>query len=135
MDLHGQTAGGLNGYVASAFSQCSTRYRMTPALTVLASSTGSCPPNSATRSPDAASILRVRRSRVDDASKNRVLLLAPDVILGVFLPGDVEERLARQMLRHTANRQRLGWLYRPATRGVHIYRPGVLPRTLAAPPR
>jgi len=88
------------------------------------SSAGFRLPNGATRSPDAAWVLRNRLAQLTDEEKRKFLPLGPDFVIELRSPTDRLRDLRDKMEEYIANGARLGWLIDPDTRTVYVYRPG-----------
>ena len=102
---------------------------------VFGSSTGFRLPNGATRSPDAAWVLRSRLSLLSPEQKREFLPLCPDVAIEVRSPTDRMPDLREKMDEYIANGMQLGWLIDPDTRTVYVYRPGLPVEQIDHPPR
>ena len=87
------------------------------------SSTGFILPNGATRSPDAAWVLRSRLSDLAPEEKKRFLPLAPDFVVELRSPTDSLPALLAKMEQYRANGVRLGWLIDPFLPRVSVYIP------------
>lgn len=88
------------------------------------SSTGFDLPNGATRSPDAAWVLRERLTALTPQQKRKFLPLCPDFVAELRSPSDRIDDLKAKLQEYIENGARLGWLLIPETRTVFIYRPG-----------
>jgi Uma2 family endonuclease len=97
------------------------------------SSTGFMLPNGAERSPDAAWVLRSRLATLTKEQKQRFLPLCPDFVIELRSPSDTVAQLRNKLEEYMENGARLGWLLDPATRRVHIYRPGLKPEIVEGP--
>jgi Uma2 family endonuclease len=94
-------------------------------------------PNGAKKSPDAACVLASRLAGRGDLNE-RFLPVCPDLVVEVRSAHDDLRPLLDKMEEYRDNGARLGWLIDPYdARGhrVHVYRPGVLPESLARDPR
>jgi Uma2 family endonuclease len=91
---------------------------------VVDSSTGFRLPNSATRSPDAAWVLKSRLKRFSIADQEKFLALCPDFVIELKSPTDRLADLKNKLEEYVANGARLGWLLNPEARQVLVYRPG-----------
>ena len=80
--------------------------------------------NEATRSPDAAWVLRSRLSGISAERKKKFLPLCPDFVVELISPSDRLRLVQQKMQEYMANGARLGWLIDPEPRQVYIYRPG-----------
>ena len=107
---------------------------------IFGSSTGFLLPNGAVRSPDVAWVRNERLDALTDQEWQRFLPLCPDFVLELRSPSDAMPALHRKMEEYRENGAHLGWLLDPATKQVHIYRPGAPvellhdPVTLSAQP-
>ncbi len=88
------------------------------------SSGGFTLPNEATRSPDAAWVLKARLANLTKEQKKKFLPLCPDFVVELRSPTDRLARLKRKMEEYRENGARLGWLIDPVERKVYVYRPG-----------
>ena len=79
--------------------------------------------NEATRSPDAAWVLRSRLSGISAERKKKFLPLCPDFVVELISPSDRLTLVQQKMQEYMANGARLGWLIDPEPRQVYIYRP------------
>ena len=91
---------------------------------VVDSRTGFRLPNSATRSPDAAWVLKSRLKRFSIADQEKFLALCPDFVIELKSPTDRLADLKNKLEEYVANGARLGWLLNPEARQVLVYRPG-----------
>jgi len=91
---------------------------------VVDSSTGFRLPNGATRSPDAAWILKSRLERFSIAEQEKFLPLCPDFVIEIKSPTDSVADLKNKLQEYVENGARLGWLLNPEVRQLLIYRPG-----------
>jgi Uma2 family endonuclease len=89
------------------------------------SSAGFRLPNKATRSPDAAWVLKSRLKRFSREEQRKFLALCPDFVVELKFPTDRLTQLKRKMQEYIENGARLGWLIDPDYRRVFVYRPGV----------
>ena len=87
------------------------------------SSTGFVLPNGATRSPDAAWVLKTRLGHLTRKQKEKFLPLCPDFVVELRSPTDRLARLKEKMEEYRENGARLGWLIDPVERKVYVYRP------------
>ena len=87
------------------------------------SSAGFKLPNGATRSPDAAWILRSRLTTVTANERKKFLPLCPDFVIELRSPSDSLRNLQDKMQEYIDNGAQLGWLIDPERKQVHIYRP------------
>jgi Uma2 family endonuclease len=97
------------------------------------SSTGFDLPNGATRSPDAAWIMRSRLAALTEEQKAKFLPLCPDFVIELRSPSDNLKTLQDKMQEYIDNGARLGWLIDPADRRVYVYRPGIMTECLENP--
>lgn len=86
------------------------------------SSTAFVLPNGATRSPDAAWVLRSRLAALTREQKKRFLPLCPDFLVELTSPSDRLSKVQGKMLEWMANRVALGWILDAENRQAHIYR-------------
>jgi len=100
---------------------------------VFGSSTGFKLPNGAIRSPDVAWILNDRLELLSEAEWDRFLPLCPDFVLELRSPSDALVPLQQKMEEYRDNGARLGWLLDPASKRVHVYRPGASIEVLEDP--
>jgi Uma2 family endonuclease len=91
---------------------------------VVDSSTGFRLPNGATRSPDAAWVLKSRLERFSIAEQEKFLPICPDFVIELKSPTDRLADLKNKLEEYVANGARLGWLLNPEVRQVLVYRPG-----------
>jgi len=107
---------------------------------VFGSSTGFNLPNGATRSPDVAWVRNERLDALTDEQWHKFLPLCPDFVLELRSPSDLMRALHKKMEEYRENGAQLGWLLDPASKQVHIYRPGAAvgivndPATLSGEP-
>jgi Uma2 family endonuclease len=80
-------------------------------------------PNGATRSPDAAWILKSRLERFSIAEQEKFLPLCPDFVIELKSPTDRLVDLKNKLQEYVKNGARLGWLLNPEVSQVLIYRP------------
>jgi len=80
-------------------------------------------PNGATRSPDAAWVLRSRLAALTSAQREKFIPLCPDFVVETRSPSDSFATLQAKMQEYSDNGARLGWLIDPIQRRVYIYRP------------
>jgi Uma2 family endonuclease len=97
------------------------------------SSTGFDLPNGATRSPDAAWVLRERLGKLTPQQKRKFLPLCPDFVVELQSPSDTLDDLQQKMQEYIGNGTRLGWLLAPDTKTVYIYEHGAPLVQLEAP--
>lgn len=97
------------------------------------SSTGFDLPNGATRSPDAAWVLRERLGKLTPQQKRKFLPLCPDFVVELQSPSDTLDDLQQKMQEYIGNGTRLGWLLAPDTKTVYIYEHGAPLVQLDAP--
>ena len=90
---------------------------------VVDSSTAFRLPNRATRSPDAAWVLKSRLKRFSIAEQEKFLPLCPDFVIELKSPTDRLADLKNKLEEYIANGARLGWLLKPEARQVLVYRP------------
>jgi Uma2 family endonuclease len=88
------------------------------------SSTGFALPSGAKRSPDAAWVRLERWNALSETEKNKFAPLCPDFVIELRSPDDSLTTLQEKMAEYVENGSQLGWLLDPATKRVHIYRPG-----------
>jgi Uma2 family endonuclease len=91
---------------------------------VVDSSTGFRLPNGATRSLDAAWILKSKLERFSIAEQEKFLPLCPDFVIELKSPTDRLADLKNKLQEYVANGARLGWLLNPEVRLVLVFRPG-----------
>ena len=91
---------------------------------VFDSSTGFTLPNMATRSPDAAWVVRSRLSILTPEEKQNFIPLCPDFVIELKSPSDNLKTVQAKMEEYIENGARLGWLLNPETRRVEVYGPG-----------
>jgi Uma2 family endonuclease len=87
------------------------------------SSTGFRLPNGATRSPDAAWVLKSRLKRFSMTEKDKFLPLCPDFVIELKSPTDRLAYLKNKMQEYVDNGARVGWLLNPEASQVLVYRP------------
>ncbi|SRR5579871_113009 len=92
-------------------------------------------PNGATRSPDAAWVKLPRLAALSADKKRKFAPLCPDFVIEVRSHSDRLPQLQKKMEEYRENGAALGWLIDPATRKVHIYRPGRRVEILKHPKR
>ncbi len=80
-------------------------------------------PNGATRSPDAAWILKSRLDELPAESLEKFLPLCPDFVIEMTLPSDSLSATQSKMVEYIENGAQLGWLIHSKTKQVFIYRP------------
>jgi Uma2 family endonuclease len=97
------------------------------------SSTGFDLPNGATRSPDAAWVLRERLVKLTPQQKRKFLPLCPDFVIELQSPSDTLDDLQQKMEEYIDNGAQLGWLLAPDTQTVYVYRTGAAMEQLHAP--
>ncbi len=100
---------------------------------VFDSSGGFTLPNGAMRSPDAAWIERERLQALTEEQQERFLPLCPTFVIELRSPSDTLASVEAKLDEYVDNGSRLGWLVDPATRCVHVYRPGAEVEVLSAP--
>ncbi|MBI3693515.1 MAG: Uma2 family endonuclease [Acidobacteria bacterium] len=88
------------------------------------SSTGFRLPNGATRSPDAAWVLRSRLTGLTREQRRRFLPVCPDFVLELTSPTDRLSKVQEKMQEWMANGATLGWILDADNRQAHVYRPG-----------
>jgi Uma2 family endonuclease len=98
------------------------------------SSTGFILPNGAERSPDLAWVRAERWNALEPADRERFVKLCPDFAVELRSPSDDLATVQAKLAEYLACGCQLGWLLDPATRSVHIYRPGADPDVLVDPP-
>ena len=81
-------------------------------------------PNGATRSPDAAWVLKSRLEPFSIEEKEKFLPLCPDFVIELKSPTDRLADLKNKLVEYVDNGARLGWLLDPEARRVFVYRPG-----------
>jgi len=89
------------------------------------SSAGFKLPNGATRSPDAAWVLRDRMAQLTSEEKRRFIPLCPDFVVELLSPTDSLAVTQAKMHEYIENGARLGFLIHPDARRVYVYRPGL----------
>ncbi len=87
------------------------------------SSTGFILPNGATRSPDAAWVLRERLQALTAEQKSKFPPLCPDFVVELRSPSDPLSTIEAKLREYVENGALLGWLIDPETRRAHVYRP------------
>lgn len=80
-------------------------------------------PNGATRSPDAAWILKSRLDELPKESLERFLPLCPDFVIEMTSPSDSLSETQEKMIEYIENGAQLGWLIHAKTKQIFIYRP------------
>jgi Uma2 family endonuclease len=90
---------------------------------VFDSSSGFRLPNGATRSPDAAWVLKSRLQPFSIAEREKFLPICPDFVIELKSPTDRLEELKNKLREYLDNGARLGWLLNPELRQVLVYRP------------
>ena len=100
---------------------------------VFGSSTGFKLPNGATRSPDVAWVRNERLNALPDQAWQGFLPLSPDFVLELRSISDSMPVLIKKMEEYRDNGAQLGWLLDPASKTVHIYRPGARAERLENP--
>jgi Uma2 family endonuclease len=90
-------------------------------------------PNGATRSPDAAWVLKSRLKRLSKAEQDKFLPLCPDFAIELKSPTDRLADLRNKMQEYVDNGARLGWLLNPEALQVLVYRPGTAVEVLDHP--
>src|SRR5687768_16040516 len=88
------------------------------------SSTGFDLANGATRSPDAAWVLRSRIAALSPEEQEEFLPLSPDFVVELRSRSDRLQDLQEKMREYIDNGTRLGWLIDPKDRRAYIFRPG-----------
>ena len=81
-------------------------------------------PNGATRSPDAAWVLKSTLKPFSIAEQEKFLPLCPDFVIELKSPTDRLADLKNKLQEYVDNGARLGWLLNPEARQVLVYRPG-----------
>ncbi|MCW5849069.1 MAG: Uma2 family endonuclease [Anaerolineae bacterium] len=99
------------------------------------SSAGFRLPNGATRSPDAAWILKSHLVSLSRSQKRGFIPLCPDFVAELRSPTDSLAVLQAKLDEYLANGARLGWLLDPEARTVYVYRPGQPVQRLDNPAR
>ena len=89
---------------------------------VFDSSTGFRLPNGATRSPDAAWVLRSRLTCLTREQRRRFLPLCPDFLVELTSPTDRLSKVQEKMQEWMSNGAALGWILDADNRQAHIYR-------------
>ncbi len=97
------------------------------------SSTGFRLPNGATRSPDVAWITIERWEALTSTQRQKFLPLCPDFAIELVSATDDVEDIQKKMQEYIENGLRLGWLIKPKTRTVEIYRQNQAVEVLQAP--
>ena len=87
------------------------------------SSTGFTLPNGAKRSPDAAWVRREMWEALTDEQQEEFAPLCPDFVIELRSANDSLASLQAKMDEYIANGSRLGWLFDPKDKRVHVYRP------------
>lgn len=90
-------------------------------------------PNGATRSPDAAWVLKSRLAQLPADVENSFIPLCPDFVVELRSPSDALSTLQDKLKEYIANGSRLGWLIDPRSQQVWVYRPGKPVETLISP--
>ena len=80
-------------------------------------------PSGATRSPDAAWILKSRLAALPNEDLDKFLPLCPDFIVEITSPSDNLSDAQKKMLEYIENGAQLGWLIHAKTKQVFIHRP------------
>ena len=80
-------------------------------------------PNGATRSPDAAWILKSRLAELPPDALEKFLPLCPDFVVEMTSPSDSLSETQEKMVEYIENGAQLGWLIHSKTKQVFIYRP------------
>ena len=88
------------------------------------SSAGFKLPNRATRSPDAAWVLKSRLTGFSNEELEKFLPLCPEFVIELRSPSDRLADLQRKLAEYIENGARLGWLIDPLNGQVLVYRPG-----------
>jgi Uma2 family endonuclease len=88
------------------------------------SSTGFVLPNGATRSPDAAWMLRERWDALSSEQRKTFPPLTPDFVVELRSESDTLKALRAKMREYIECGVRLGWLIDPMSRQVEVFRPG-----------
>jgi Uma2 family endonuclease len=97
------------------------------------SSTGIILPNGAIRSPDASWILKTRLATLTAEQREKFIPLCPDFIAELMSPTDSLKEAQGKMDEYITNGARLGWLFVPKKKQVHVYRPDQPPQVLDDP--
>ena len=87
------------------------------------SSTGFRLLNGATRSPDAARVLRSRLAGLSPEEKRRFLPMCPNFVVELTSPTDRLSKVQEKMSEWMSNGASLGWILDADNRQAHIYRP------------
>ncbi|GAA4470022.1 Uma2 family endonuclease [Nibrella saemangeumensis] len=87
------------------------------------SSTGFNLPNGATRSPDAAWIVKERWEAIPEEQQEKFAPICPDFVIELRSASDDLKYLQNKMEEFRENNCRLGWLIDRKEQNVHIYRP------------
>lgn len=90
----------------------------------LGSNVGVYLPGGVMRSPGAAWVCSARWNELTGAQREGFLPFCPDFVAEVLSPFDRRSEYKGRMAEYRAGGARLGWLFDPQTREVHIYRPG-----------
>lgn len=88
------------------------------------SSTGFRLPNGATRSPDAAWVVRERWEALTEAQQVKFPPLCPDFVIELKSDSDGLKPAQEKMQEWLENGCRLAWLLDPAEAKAYLYRPG-----------
>ncbi|CAN5223144.1 Uma2 family endonuclease [soil metagenome] len=80
-------------------------------------------PNGATRSPDAAWVLKSRLETLPAEALEKFLPLCPDFVIEMTSPSDSLSETQSKMAEYIENGAQLGWLIHSKTKQVFIYRP------------
>lgn len=80
-------------------------------------------PNGATRSPDAAWILKSRLETLPAETLEKFLPLCPDFVIEMTSPSDSLRETQSKMVEYIENGAKLGWLIHSKNKQVFIYRP------------
>ena len=98
---------------------------------VFDSSCGFVLPNGATRSPDAAWIEQSRLAALTPSQKKKFIPLCPDFVIELRSPSDSLKDVKEKMEEYVSQGTRLGWLFDPVNRRVHVYRPQAAVESIA----
>jgi Uma2 family endonuclease len=97
------------------------------------SSGGFILPNTAVRSPDIAWVRKERLKQLRPGTWKKFIPLAPDFVMELKSRSDRLSDLRRKMEDYIDNGVRLGWLFDPVRKEVHVYRPDKKPEVLSNP--
>lgn len=79
-------------------------------------------PNNAVRSPDASFVYKAKIDALSDFEKERFAHVVPEFVVELMSPSDSLKHHQEKMKEYIENGVRLGWLIKPKTEEVYIYR-------------